>query len=178
MFRLNLRNYIKILILIFLIFLLYVCNNYENEKLISIKIYEQQIELADTYFNNATPNVYLFNLSKNLEPLEVYEEIACKKSMNYRSFRTFLCIHDTKHDVHISGSIWRDGIWELHVFRPFMDFVNIRPDSLVIDIGANIGRINFSPRDALIVFFQMKRSFYINIGQYSLFPARMGRDVG
>lgn len=140
MFRLNLRNSIKILSLIFIIFFLYVCSNYENEhRLSKNNTFERQIPFVDSYFNNATPNVYLFNLSKELEPPDVYEEIMCKKSIYYKSYRTFLCIHDTRRDVHISGSIWKDGIWELHVFMPFMDFVNIRPDSLIIDIGANIG---------------------------------------
>ncbi len=140
MFRLNLRNSIKILSLIFIICFLYVCSNYENKKSLSKNpTFERQISFVDSYFNNATPNVYLFNLSKELEPSDVYKEIMCKKSRYYKSYRTFLCIHDTRHDVHISGSILRDGIWELHVFMPFMDFVNIRPDSLIIDIGANIG---------------------------------------
>jgi hypothetical protein len=139
MFRLNFVSLSKLLGLIFITFILYFCTSYENEKSTTVKRFEQQIELDDVYSKNDTPNVYLFNLSKNLEPKDIYEEILCKKSISFNSIRTFLCIHDIKHDVHISGSIWRDGIWELHVWQPFMDFVNLRPDSLVIDIGANIG---------------------------------------
>ena len=114
-------------------------NNDDNEDRRDISMFDVQIdEYPD--LNNKTPNVFVFNLSKNLDSTNLYQEIICKKSLTY-IVQTFLCIHDTRQDIHISGAIWKNGVWEPHVFKPFMDFVKERPDSLVIDIGANIGYI-------------------------------------
>ena len=119
-----------------LVVVIFNCNHFSTKK----EFHHTESQYYDKNVYNTTPNVHVFNLSQSLQPADFYEEIACKKSLNY-IVQTILCIHDTRHDVHVSGSIWRSGIWEPLVFKPFIDFVNKRPDSLVIDIGANIGNL-------------------------------------
>ena len=134
------KNISKLLIVILVVVLIFNCNHLIYKK----EFQFDQIRNDDVEENiyNVTPNIQLFDLSKNLEPIKMYDEITGKNSLNY-IVKTLLCIHDTRHDVHISGSIWRSGILEPFVFKPFIDFVKSRPDSLVIDIGANIGIILF-----------------------------------
>ena len=95
--------------------------------------------------------IAIFDLNKNLEPVELYSTIQCKKSREIYVIAT-LCVHDINRDIHVSGSIWRDGIWEPHIMQSYMEYIKNNPDWLVMDVGAQIG-------------------------QYSLLPAKMGRKV-
>ncbi|CAF0835153.1 unnamed protein product [Brachionus calyciflorus] len=96
-------------------------------------------------------HIHIFNLSLQLEPKYFYDEISCRKSSEiYVS--TTLCVHDLNRDENVSAFIWRDGVWERHIIKHFLDYIKKNPDWLVLDVGAQIG-------------------------QYSLFAAKMGRDV-
>lgn len=59
-------------------------------------------------------NVNEFKLSQPLLPANIYDPIQCRKSAVY-FVSTTLCVHDINKDVHVSGSIWRDGVWEPHI---------------------------------------------------------------
>ena len=65
---------------------------------------------------------------------------------------TPICLYPTKQDIHISGHLREEGIWEPHIVRDFQNILYGDPDLAVIDIGANIG-------------------------QYSLIAAAMGHKV-
>ncbi|CAF0856828.1 unnamed protein product [Brachionus calyciflorus] len=102
-------------------------------------------------YKDSVINVKIFNLSSSLEPKEEYEQIQCRKSAFFH-VSTTLCVHRVDLDVHVSGSIMRDGVWERHIIMPFTDYIHNNPDWLVLDVGANIG-------------------------QYSLYAAKMEREV-
>jgi FkbM family methyltransferase len=95
--------------------------------------------------------IAIFDLSKALEPVELYSPIKCKTSREIFVIAT-LCVHDIERDIHVSGSIWRDGIWEPHIMQSYMEYIKNNPEWLIMDVGAQIG-------------------------QYSLLPAKMGRQV-
>ena len=61
--------------------------------------------------NKMLPNVKLFDLSKPLEPADVYEKIKCKQSSKF-IVKTILCVHDLERDAVISKYIWEDGSFE------------------------------------------------------------------
>lgn len=94
---------------------------------------------SNTVSNVPAPNIVLFDLNKALEPASEYDPIQCRKSAVYY-VSTTLCVHNLNQDVHVSGSIWREGVWEPHIVRPFTDYLNQHPDWLVLDVGAQIGK--------------------------------------
>ena len=63
--------------------------------------------------NKTKPNI--FDLSRALEPEGTYAAINCRDSADFYGVRATLCVHDLSRDVHVSGSIWRDGVWERHI---------------------------------------------------------------
>jgi FkbM family methyltransferase len=142
----------KLLILIFtsLMFFMYKIQSSNPE----IKFH--QLSKINTNNNNnnktiITANVNLFDLSQQLKPDNVYNSIECKKSGLF-IVSTLLCVHNVENDVYVSGSIINIGVWEAHLLRLFTNYINNNPNWLVIDVGAQIG-------------------------QYSLFAAKMGRKV-
>ena len=60
-------------------------------------------------------------------------------------------MHDLTRDAHVSRAIWENGIWEGHIMARFTEYLEKNPDWLVFDVGAQVG-------------------------QFSLFAAKMGRD--
>jgi hypothetical protein len=58
-----------------------------------------------------TKSVKIFELYTPLQPDEVYSPIVCRKSAEFR-VKTTLCVHNLNNDIHVSGSIMRDGVWE------------------------------------------------------------------
>ena len=107
-------------------------------------------KLSETSDNDKA--VKIFDLSKPLEPESDYKPIACRASQNIQNTVCTLCVHDIQKDVHVSGSIWSNGIWEHGIVSEYMSYIVKYPDALVLDIGAQIG-------------------------QYSLFAAKAGRKV-
>lgn len=83
-------------------------------------------------------NVKIFNLNKPLEPNDTYAPIICRKSAHFQ-VTTSLCIHDVQKDIHVSGSILRDGVWESSQIQQFTTYLSQHPDWLVLDVGAQIG---------------------------------------
>ncbi len=67
---------------------------------------------------NSNKSVIVIDLTSQLEPKSLYEPIKCRKSA-YFIVRTTLCVHDLDKDIHVSGSIWRDGVWEQHALSKF-----------------------------------------------------------
>lgn len=150
--------YILVILLIIYSYIFYYQNktkfNYSNF------ISNQKLKFSsDNSINSIIPfstipknkHVSIFNLSKPLEPNSSYWAIQCVPSANVY-VKTTLCLHQLNFDVHVSGSIWRNGLWEPHILKTFMDIINKNPKWLVIDVGAHIG-------------------------QYSLFAAKLGRKV-
>ncbi len=50
-----------------------------------------------------------------------------------------MCIHSEHEDVHLSGSLLRDGVWEGHVPGRFVRILNRFPNAGVLDVGAQLG---------------------------------------
>ena len=53
-----------------------------------------------------TTTIYMYNLTKPLEPAGLFRSIKCRKSLEVY-VKTRLCVHDVSKDKHVSGSIWR-----------------------------------------------------------------------
>jgi hypothetical protein len=66
-----------------------------------------------------SPRIFLFNSSRPLQPLGLYDQIKCRKSLHiYVS--TMLCVYNIEQDIHVSGSIWRNFlIIFIYVFITF-----------------------------------------------------------
>ncbi|RNA32950.1 hypothetical protein BpHYR1_002450 [Brachionus plicatilis] len=77
--------------------------------------------------------------------------IKCRKSSKF-VVSTTLCVHDLKRDQFVSSAIWKNGVYEPELVDVFTKFIEKREDLIVFDIGAQIG-------------------------QYSLFAAKIGRSV-
>jgi len=89
-------------------------------------------------------NVNQIKLNLPLLPANIYDPIQCRKSALY-FVSTTLCVHDINKDVHVSGSIWRDGVWEPHI------------------IGKKI-QCNFIIQYSLLIkFFKLKQIHLLNI---------------
>lgn len=54
--------------------------------------------------------------------------------------RPYLCVRNAAHDVHVVGSILRDGIWEAEIVSEFRDAVVEHDDVVVLDVGAHVGQ--------------------------------------
>ena len=68
----------------------------------TVKIFKNVIDRA---------NVKIFDLSKELEPVNIYNGIKCRKSAKF-IVETTLCIHPLEKDIWVSSSIWNHGVWE------------------------------------------------------------------
>ncbi|CAF0876752.1 unnamed protein product [Brachionus calyciflorus] len=82
--------------------------------------------------------INVINLSLPLEPTQLYSYIKCRKSKKIL-ISTTLCIHDLNQDIHVSGSIWQNGIWESHIVKLYLNYLKENNDWMVFDIGAHIG---------------------------------------
>jgi hypothetical protein len=58
-------------------------------------------------------NIKTYDLTKDL-PAE-WNGIPCRKSAFVQSTQTTLCVHDLASDIHVSGMIWRTGVWEMDI---------------------------------------------------------------
>ena len=98
-----------------------------------IKLYKQtnnSFEENDTsnciseknYPNNIQPNVHIFNISKPLKPESFYSQIQCRQSARF-VVSTSLCYHTPLNtDSFVSGSIFRDGVWEPAILSKFFGY--------------------------------------------------------
>ena len=50
-----------------------------------------------------------------------------------------VCIHPVEEDVHVSGHLQRDGMWEEFIVEEFQSILKADPQLGFIDIGAHIG---------------------------------------
>ena len=140
---------LRVLFFIAIILLIKMCYKMLNNE-INVQNGEEFCKFISQY-SDKKQIVTVFNLSNNLEPKNLYDSIKCRESANV-FVRTTLCVHDIKRDTYVSESIWRTGVWELNILSAYMEYINNNPDWLVLDIGSQIG-------------------------QYSLFPAKLGRNV-
>lgn len=109
---------------------------------------------SENFLNETETRVKIdmFDISKPLEPHIIYNPIECRKSATIQGVSAELCFYNKTYDVYVSGSIRTSGIWEAQVIESFMKSLIDCVDCLIFDIGANIG-------------------------QYSLFAAKLGRKV-
>ncbi|CAF1043424.1 unnamed protein product [Brachionus calyciflorus] len=98
--------------------------------------------------NNGTN---IIDFSGLLTSQEEYDSIKCRPSAKI-IVQTTLCVHNLTEDKHVSGAIWNHGVWEGEIMNNFMNLIFKNPDWLIFDIGAQVG-------------------------QYSLFSAKLGRNV-
>ncbi len=81
---------------------------YDKNKIIELIKHAQITETAKI---NDRANVKIFDLSKELEPVNIYSDIKCRKSAKF-IVETTLCIHPVDKDIWVSSSIWNNGVWE------------------------------------------------------------------
>ena len=79
-------------------------------------------------------NVHIYDLQ---QPLPQNRSFECVTSGTAPSFQ--ICVYDPNVDKFISAALLSDGIWEPYITKIFQKALNKYPDSLVIDVGANIG---------------------------------------
>ena len=106
---------------------------------IFISIYFFFYQKTNNFKSNQKLNI--IDLSQPLNPTDVYEPIQCRISAEF-VIKALLCGHNRTNDYIISGEILSNGFFEGYVLGPFMNFIYNNPDWLVIDAGANIGKIN------------------------------------
>lgn len=83
---------------------------------IQLNTLSENLELNTKIVKLFTPNkkLAIFNLGKALNPDSIYQSIQCVQSVKM-VVSTTLCLHDVKRDIHVSGSILRNGVWESHI---------------------------------------------------------------
>lgn len=76
----------------------------------------------------------LHNISKDL-PYNFYSDcIQTKTSPNFT-----ICVYEAYEDRYISAALRNDGVWEPYITPLFEHALSNFPNTMVIDIGANIG---------------------------------------
>jgi hypothetical protein len=109
------KNSITLLIAFLCVYLIYsYLKSKRNNSIIDLSsalnitefVYELSYNHSNIKNQNDKPKIFIFNLSKPLEPDAIYDSIKCRKSLDIY-VRTMLCVHDTRNDIHVSGSIWR-----------------------------------------------------------------------
>lgn len=76
----------------------------------------------------------------DIAAFQVEEHVNCVKAgLLTEGHRFNMCIHNQHEDIHVSGSIMRDGVWEGHVLRRFVRILQRFPKAAVIDVGAQLG---------------------------------------
>lgn len=151
--KIRILKYFLSLIFILLIFQILNFNqaNFLPNENIDFKNHKKQ-EVYSVLFDQYNAHfVKKVNLTKPLHPKSLYLPIICQKSANI-FVTTTLCIHEIPNDIHVSGSVWKYGIWEGHIVEKFLNFLTKDKDTLAIDIGSHIGI-------------------------FTLFAAKVGRDV-
>ena len=98
---------IFILVLILVCIMFYFENLKMQDKLKQIEVQNggQKDEAISQQDQKNIANVNIFDLSKPLEPANLYSEIQFRKSATYH-VSTTLCVHNLSNDVLISGGIW------------------------------------------------------------------------
>lgn len=147
---------IKYFLLFFLFFLIYQISKLNKTNvLLPENIFFEEKNKQDFFsalFDRSSSSlVKKINLTKPLHPKNLYSQIICRKSAKIL-VTTTLCIHEIPSDMHVSGSVWKNGIWEGHIVEKFLNFLSKDKDTLAIDVGSHIGI-------------------------FTLFAAKMGRDV-
>lgn len=117
-----------------------------------IKQQKQTYKLKVQNSKKIINKIDIFDLNKPQEPKELYDGIKCRESAYIRNVSTTLCVHNPAKDVGISAQILKFGIWEKHILDDFVKSLQDCIECLVFDVGANIG-------------------------QYSLFAAKLNRKV-
>lgn len=121
-----------------------------------IFFFSLKLIILSSIYQKLRPRVYpssglnLINFADILCPKQEYDTIFCKKSLKiYVS--TTICLHDIKRDF-TSRQIFLHGVKEKYFVKMFLNYLSQHRDSFFIDIGAHIG-------------------------MYSLYAAKLGRDV-
>ncbi len=109
------------------------------------------IESSNNSSNSIVPIINkIFDLTKPLT--DDYKNVPCRLSKPISNVITTLCVHDLNEDIYVSSSIWNSGVWEEDIVKNVLLTLSRNPDSLFLDIGAQIG-------------------------EYSLYAAKFGHDV-
>ncbi len=67
-------------------------------------------------------NVKIIDLSKELEPENIYRDIKCRKSAKF-IIETTLCIHPVEKCIYLSVSIWNTGVFERHIVCKLINMI-------------------------------------------------------
>lgn len=100
------KNKLSSTLTIIIVILFYIQLNTLSDNL------ELNTKIVQLFTPNKKPDI--FNLGKELNPDSIYKSIQCRKSIKM-IVSTTLCLHDVNRDIHVSGSILRNGVWESHI---------------------------------------------------------------
>ena len=53
--------------------------------------------------------------------------------------KTTICIKPVSRDIHVSGTIKREGSWEQDIINNVIRAMEAHPSAVFLDVGANIG---------------------------------------
>ncbi len=49
------------------------------------------------------------------------------------------CVHSVEEDMHVSGNLIREGVWERPILERFVQMLDKFPDAGALDVGAQLG---------------------------------------
>jgi FkbM family methyltransferase len=118
----------------------------------NMEIFQRKLSIAngETKHENLQIINKIFDLTKL--PSDNYKYIPCRLSKSINNVITTLCVHEITKDSWVSSSIWKYGVWEEKTVKNVLDSLSKNPESLFLDIGAQVG-------------------------EYSLYAAKLGCDV-
>ena len=58
--------------------------------------------------------VNVINLKTELNASDEVYDIVCR-NVSMKKIHCTICLHDLDQDVYVSGTIWREGVWEPHI---------------------------------------------------------------
>jgi hypothetical protein len=70
---------------------------------------------SNEYHINENATAIVINLkSNNFDSIKYDADIVCRNS-SIKNIHCTICLHELDKDVYVSGTIWRDGVWEPHI---------------------------------------------------------------
>ena len=105
------------------------------------KTKDQQVATQKSEVKSSGVNMYRHDMSKwNLDDSKCHSQTQFLFANMHTSVGDVrIYVHDPSVDVHVSGSLMRDGAWEPHLIQLMFSLLQQDTASQFIDLGANLG---------------------------------------
>ena len=112
----------------------------------NMEIFQDKLNIIDDEINHKNLQLInkIFDLTK--PPTDDYKYIPCRLSKSINNIITTLCVHDITKDGWVSSSIWKYGVWEENIVTNVLYSLSKNPESLFLDIGAQVGEYTVRPQ--------------------------------